>query len=1055
MYEGIIETLIRLFAIITDYHDEESKAISSGLVESFLNENFNRELVEVYHRHYLDFVEHYHISNRDILYKQQGDGDKFINKSYINQICEDIVGQFDLGTRFMIVAQLLNFIKKDGDFKLEDLKTVNLVARGLKIESKEYDNLYRFHLFSIHKVKDKSNLFVVNGHPEYEDKEIKHLHRESMQVELELIRIGSINTLFFKYWGPRNMYLNGHRLTQHRLYVFPPGGILKTSRIIPIYYSSVMTRFIQEKGKPRIVFNVENIEYRFTRRTYGLHPLSFQERSGDLVGIMGGSGVGKTTLLNVLNGKLKPNNGTITINGYDLHDPRNEELLKGVIGYVPQDDLLLEELTVYKNLEFNARFCFGGMSDEQIEAKIEQALTDFDLVEARDLVVGSPLKKILSGGQRKRLNIALELMREPAILFVDEPTSGLSSADSEKVMYLLKRQTLKGRLVFANIHQPSSDIYKLFDRMIVEDKGGRVVFFGNPMDAITYFKHQANYINPDESECLSCGTVKTEQPLRIIEARMVNPFGKSIRRRKISPEDWYHRYKKNVEPRVIDFMKTNPVEKEVFPEVHFKIPTWFQQLKLFIKRDFATKSSNRQYLAIALLEAPILALILGFFSKYSEDGVYSLSNNDNLPAFLFMSVVVALFIGLSISAEEIFKDRKILKREEFLNLSRGAYISSKVIILFLLSAVQMLSFVLIGNYWLEIHGLTFSMWAILFSTICFANLLGLNLSAGLNSAVSIYILIPLMLVPQLLLSGVIIDFNKMNASLSSYNKTPLIGDLMASRWSYEALAVNQYKNNAYRKVLFDEEQQKNDLGFEAFYWVPEIDKYLRSYQIYKNESRTEEAAAVVPLLKNSFTDLFQEVKIEKDSIHRAFELIGTAQFNSSWERVLTEYLDHAQQFYKKEYQAASDALEKKHDGLLAKFGGDTKRLLAFRDRYTNKKMETLVRDKYSLHKTYLSHNRIFQGDEPIYRKPAQDNGSAHFYASYKFVGDLKIDTILFDILILWVFTFLLLVSLYFDLLRKGLTYIENWRLARQARMRDNIFYNPMAFVKGELKNNQK
>ena len=230
-------------------------------------------------------------------------------------------------------------------------------------------------------------------------------------------------------------------------------------------------------------------------------------------------------------------------------------------------------------------------------------------------MVGSPLKKILSGGQRKRLNIALELMREPSILFVDEPTSGLSSADSEKVMYLLKKQCLKGKLVFANIHQPSSDIYKLFDRMMAMDKGGRVVFFGNPMDAIVYFKNQANYVNPDESECLSCGNVKTEQPLRIIETRMVNPFGKSIRRRKISPEDWYERYKKHVEPRVLDFMITNPVEKEVFPDVYLEVPDWFKQVKLLIKRDFATKRSNKQYLAIALLEAPLLALILGYMAE--------------------------------------------------------------------------------------------------------------------------------------------------------------------------------------------------------------------------------------------------------------------------------------------------------------------------------------------------------------------------------------------------------------------------------------------------------
>src|SRR5690606_14193140 len=158
-------------------------------------------------------------------------------------------------------------------------------------------------------------------------------------------------------------------------------------------------------------------------------------------------------------------------------------------------------------------------------------------------------------------------------------------------------------------------------------------------------------------------------------------------------------------------MQTNPNTRQDLPEIHFKIPKWLKQLKLFIKRDFATKKSNRQYLTIALLEAPALAILVGFFSKYSGTAEYLVRYNDNVPAFLFMSVVVALFIGLSISAEEIFKDQKIRMREEFLHLSRGAYLTSKIIILFSLSAIQMLSFVLISNYMLEIKDVSFSTWA--------------------------------------------------------------------------------------------------------------------------------------------------------------------------------------------------------------------------------------------------------------------------------------------------------------------------------------------------------
>ena len=1049
MYEGIIETLIKLFAMITDFRDKQSNE-STALVESYLKENLNREMADKYMALYNEFVNYYHVERREILYRDSGQGKRFINKEYLYKICTSIVDHFDLNLRFMIVSQLLNFINKAEGLNIDDLKMVNVVAHGLKIDTREYDNLYRFFLFSIDKVKDKSCLFVVNGNPEYHDKEINHLYRENQQVEIELIRIHSTNTLFFKYWGPRNLYLNGHRLDQHRLYVFPQGGILKTSRIIPIYYSSIMSRFIQEKGKPRIVFNAEDIEYRFNKRVYGLHQVSFQERSGDLVGILGGSGVGKTTLLNVLNGKIKPSGGTITINGHNLHDPKNKEILKGVIGYVPQDDLLLEELTVYQNLEFNARFCFGNMNEEQIEDIIQQALVDFDLLEARDLVVGSPLKKILSGGQRKRLNIALELMREPSILFVDEPTSGLSSADSEKVLYLLKRQCLKGKLVFANIHQPSSDIYKLFDRMIVMDKGGRVVFFGNPMEAITYFKHQANYVNPDESECLACGNVKTEQPLRIIEARMVDPFGKSIRRRKIAPEEWYQSYKEKVEPRVMDFMKANPSGEEKFPDVIFKTPKWFRQFKLFLQRDFASKRSNKQYLTIALLEAPILAFVLGFFSKYSINGKYLLSENDNIPAFLFMSVVVALFTGLIISAEEIFRDRRIRAREEFLNLSKGAYFASKITMLFIISAIQVISFVVIGHHMLEIQGLTFSTWAILFSTACFANLLGLNLSAGLDSAVAIYVLIPLLFVPQLLLSGVIVDFNKMHYTLSSYDRTPLIGDVMVSRWSYEALAVNQFKNNEYRKYIFEEEVEKNDLGFKTYFLLPEIGTYLNIHNRFLRNNEPEEAHRNIKLLQNSFFDIRQSIPTKSDSVANAINKLGSSEFTLHDGVLLNNYLDSAKSEFQKKYKVATNALESKYEQLRNRFASNDE-LIRFKNAYANKKLETLVRDKYSPQKLYISDNRLYQGDEPIFRHPVYNNGSAHFYSAFKYLGKLKIETTVFNIVVIWLFTIFLMISLYFDLLRKVITYVNKWRITRQAELRDRIFYNPMAFMKGDRK----
>jgi len=288
--------------------------------------------------------------------------------------------------------------------------------------------------------------------------------------------------------------------------------------------------------------------FRFKNSDNGIRNFTFYEEYGQLVGIMGGSGVGKSTLLNVLNGNLKPLMGEVLINGYNLYDEEDKKVLQGVIGYVPQDDLLIEELTVFQNLYFNARLCLNKFPESKIEEVVNNILDDLDLREIKELKVGSPLNKVISGGQRKRVNIALELIREPSILFIDEPTSGLSSVDSEVVMNLLKEQTFKGKLIIVNIHQPSSDLYKMFDKVIILDKGGYQIYYGNPGEAIIYFKSMSHHANAEEDQCTKCGNVNPDQVLQIIEGKVLNENGKPTRTRKVSPKEWFEMFREKLNP---------------------------------------------------------------------------------------------------------------------------------------------------------------------------------------------------------------------------------------------------------------------------------------------------------------------------------------------------------------------------------------------------------------------------------------------------------------------------------------------------------------------------
>jgi energy-coupling factor transporter ATP-binding protein EcfA2 len=646
-----------------------------------------------------------------------------------------------------------------------------------------------------------------------------------------------------------------------------------------------------------------------------------------------------------------------------------------------------------------------------------KVLEDLGLAEIKDLKVGSPLRKTISGGQRKRLNIGLELLREPAVLFCDEPTSGLSSRDSENIIDLLKELSLKGRLVFAVIHQPSSDIFKMFDKLLILDTGGYQIYYGNPVDAIVYFKKSINLVNSDEGECHECGNVNPEQIFNIIETKVINEYGHFTNERKISAEQWNDIYKKNYRAFHVATSKDEPHST-------LNIPSRLKQAHLFSMRDLQAKIHNRQYMIINLLEAPVLAFILAFIVRYYnvDDKLltgYMLGKNLNVPAYLFMSVIVALFMGLTVSAEEIIRDRKILKREAFLHLSRSSYIFSKISILFILSAIQTLMFVLVGSYILEIKGLFFEHWFILFSVSCFANLLGLNISSAFNSAVTIYILIPLLLIPQLILSGVVVKFDKLNPSIGNTATVPFVGDLMASRWAFEAAMVTQFKDNEFQQEFYLYDKVMADADFMKIYFIPELETRL---QYCINNFRQQDAQVKEAMQKNLDLiryEINQELnKVGADKFKRMGDLVP-AKFDSAVYEDVTLFVDQLKKFYTRRFNVADQKKEAKIRDL-TKTPEREKEFELFRERYSNEAVSDLVKNVSESHRVIEKDGKLIQKIYPIYKDPEPDHMvdfNAQFYMPTKHFLSMNVDTFYFNTGVIWSMTLVLALMLYFDILR--------------------------------------
>ncbi|MBN2348719.1 MAG: ATP-binding cassette domain-containing protein [Bacteroidales bacterium] len=1026
MNESILEALMRLFAIVADVSEEGTSKNERDVVIEYLSRQFSNELVDKYMGFFDHHVRHYHPDfsqgNEEDIKKQDSH-----NTRRVNELCDQLNEELYHKQKIIVLVHLLDFINRGEDITESELIFITSVARNLKINEEEFIQTRLFTFGKIDEIKKKENLLIIDTYEAARASKIKHLTIPKMEGRIEVLHIKSASTFVFRYYGNESLLLNGHLVKPNRSYIWSNGSVIKSPRFGSIYYIWVAGRFIQEEAKTKFVYTASNIEYTYPQSRFGIKRFNFTEESGRLIGIIGGSGSGKSTLLKVLNGNLKPRRGRIEINGFDIHE--NREQLKGVIGYVPQEDFLLKQLTVYQNLYYNARLSFSNYSEEQLDKVVNDSLINFDLVEAKNLKVGDEQNTFLSGGQRKRLNIALELMREPSILLIDEPISGLSSMDSEKVMTLLKRQTLKGKLVITIIHQPSSDIFKLLDKLLVIDQGGRVIFYGNPLDAIQYFKKVNQYVDATETECLTCGNINPDQILRNVEVRMVDVNGSLTRTRKTSPEEWYKMYMDKFDPEI---QKIKRPFEPVIPKSNFSIPNKWQQFKVFFTRDILSKLANRQYLLINLLEAPVLALILAFFTKSSRNihgrtDVYSFIDNVNIPAYLFMAVIVSLFLGLVISAEEIYKDRKILNREKFLNLSRFSYLNSKIALLFLLSAIQSLSFVLVGNYILEIRGMELRYFLILFTTACWANMLGLNISSGFNSVITIYILIPLILVPQLIFSGVVVNFNNINDRIKSEKHVPLIGDVITSRWSYEGLAVAQFKRNKFENYFFGIEQESHKAIYYRTYLIPGlrtlVDEIKTNTMSNENKDMTDKNIRIV---KNEIQKICKEVPDQKIFIE---EISSLETFNETSINLINSCLDASDIYFQKVYLSALREKEAKYNALIQKFGGKDN-FLEFKNRYYNKQLAEVVLNENELLEYIITDNEFIRLKEPIYQIPESRYGRAQFYAPVKRTGNLLIDTTWFNMIIIWLYTGLLYVVLYFDLLKKLISYIESIKINR-------------------------
>ncbi|MGB2402109.1 MAG: ATP-binding cassette domain-containing protein, partial [Akkermansiaceae bacterium] len=519
--------------------------------------------------------------------------------------------------------------------------------------------------------------------------------------------------------------------------------------------------------------DVENLHHSFGGDKTVLDNVSFSIKRGEMLCIMGPSGSGKSTLLGALAGHLKPNRGAIRLNGVSLYEHKTR--LAPFIACMPQEEALNPQLTVRQHLIHACTIRRPHLPSAEHAKRVESILAELALQPLARRRVGSAGEKTLSGGERSRLNLGLDLGSAAEIFLFDEPISGLSSKDSEHVADTLHTLS-RDNIVVASLHRPGARVLGMFDKVLMLDQDGRVAFYGTPMAMSQYFYEACDDLGitpPTKLRSPNSRAIDADFAFDVLETPLHRGAGReSGGARRFSSTFWQERFEGS---QLIDeFSKgqnhdQSNLDGGVLSESQMAMPNrtrrqrgaeWIRLFRTHLYRSLISKFRNRGTIYSILLESPLLALLIGATLRASPDGPYEFSSSLHLPVYLFLTATIGMFLGLTNSATEILRDSALLRRERNYRAGTLLYASAKFIALSIPALLQCGIYTWIGNSMLDIHGMFLIHWGWMTLIALCGTAMALSISAIVTTERAALSSVPLLLVPQILLAGALVSFEE-------------------------------------------------------------------------------------------------------------------------------------------------------------------------------------------------------------------------------------------------------------------------------------------------------
>ncbi len=727
MLKPLQDAILHLFAILAAQGDDNISRQARGFIITMLSEVLPRDHMNKALETYDNYAAYYagKTGKKGLSAKSV----RFLKKA------EEISTKLSQEERHLLCIRTMEFVAQYAKHNTGNLDFVKLIADVFLIDPMVFNNIRDVVSGKIrhnatnqkHSLPGGLSVLFINQHEIY----LKILDKDITKQP------GISNKLYFRLQYQQNINLPGHK---------------------SLLYSDILKAFAPARSHP-FKLHIRELNYHINKQPF-FHNLNLTLNSPGLCAVIGPSGAGKSTLLKLIAGILHPDKGYI---GFSPSPPK--------ISFIPQEDSINPDLSVRQQVFTQAKKYRLSPASEVADDILQKT----GLAHKSNRIPGVAGHSMLSGGERKRLGIGCGIIARPDILICDEPSSGLSFDDTNKIIRLLRNIANENCLVICSLHQPDASALAYFDNMLYLDEQGYPVYFGSPGRFSDYIEAVLNNTNEPLTKIINASQLAGAEAR--IHEKIPDEYGRPTHARKHLPAFWHTHFETH-HKNLSGAEKTTAKTKTATPKYTTSIAA-----------EMAAFFNRKTYAAMMLLYAPVMALIVAPLCRFSGAGDYTPLENPHFPVFFIITVVVAMFSGLIFSLGELSRKQSEHKRNQVTEKSNTHVYVSKLCVLFPAGLLQALLFSFIS---LPVLNIMYMFWPVTITYVTlyfFAAATGLLVSAASNGKTWAYLLVPLLLIPQILFSGAMIPWDKFPVQ-NNKNRAPLVSRLFAASWAYEGLIAD-------------------------------------------------------------------------------------------------------------------------------------------------------------------------------------------------------------------------------------------------------------------------